>query len=489
MKMPRSLLARLTWWFAGSLLALYGVSATLVYFYASAQERQYAVLTLKSEAETVASYVADSGALDAPELAEPEHDPIPMWLRVERGGQVLAQTPGTPAVAVAATTILEQEEEPGEVVSVYYLETKPSYMVVRHRVGGKQPAGTFVEAIGSMAPLIQAKRRLGAGLFLVGLVVIPLSALGGRALAQQALRPIQDLVVSIRGIDPRVADSEGRRRLPEGGVEEVAVLSTSFNALLGRLEENVDRMRRFTADASHEIRNPLSVLRTGIEIALRRERPSAEYQALLRENLEEIGRLHAVVEGILLLARGDRGRPGQEVLASRSPLDLGELVRSAAGFFSAYAAERGIRIETETGPGLEVDGDAALLRLAVFNLLDNALKHSPDGETVRVEVQAREDAGTVAVVVADHGPGVPPEDRGRVFERFFRGGPASGSGVGGIGLSVVRWVAEAHGGTARLLESARGAAFEVELPAQGAKAVLSTSPGSTSLSAETAGRS
>lgn len=457
MKTRGSLLARLTWWFAASLLALYGISATLVYLYASAQERQYAVLTLKTEAEAVAAYVADRGALDAPELAEPESDPIPMWMRVEKNGHVLAETPGTPAQAVAATAALEPEER-GPVVSVFYLRTKPSYMVVRHRVGGKQE-GTYVEAIGSMAPLIRAKQRLGLGLFLVGLVVIPLSALGGRGLAQQALRPIQGLVVSIRGIDP-----EGHQRLPEGGVEEVAILSSSFNALLGRLEENVGRMRRFTADASHEIRNPLSVLRTGIEIALRRERPAAEYQELLRENLQEIDRLNTVIEGILLLARD---MPAQGLHLNRSLLDLGELVRATAAFFSAHAAERGVTIQTEAGPGLRISGDAALLRLVVFNLLDNALKHSPDGETVRVEVRPqppRTAAGMVAILVADHGPGVRPEDRDRVFQRFFRGGPASGSGVGGIGLSVVRWIAEAHGGSARLLDTERGAAFEVDLP-------------------------
>lgn len=454
MRAPRSLLARLTWWFSGSLLALYGISATLVYLYASAQERQYAVLTLKSEAEAVAAYVADSGALDAPELAAPETDPIPMWMQVTRHGRVLAQTPGTPARAVAASGRQEPEEN-GAVVSVYNLRTKPPFMMVRHRVGGKQE-NTYVEAIGSLAPLTRAKQRLGLGLLLIGLVVIPLSALGGRSLARQALRPIQDLVLSIRGIDP-----EGRQRLPEGGVEEVAALSSTFNALLGRLEENVGRMRRFTADASHEIRNPLSVLRTGIEVALRRERPPAEYQELLRENLQEIDRLHTVVEGILLLARG---LPGEALPTHRAPLDLGELARATAAFFADHAAERDAVIETEAEPGVEVMGDAALLRLVVFNLLDNALKHSPDGGTVRVRVEPREEAGTVAIVVTDEGPGVPAEDRGRVFERFFRGGPASGTGIGGIGLSVVRWVAEAHGGTARLLESARGAAFEVELP-------------------------
>lgn len=452
MKRSGSLVARLTWWFAISLLALYGVPALLVYFYASAQARQYAVLTLKTEAEAVASYVARTGAFDAPELREMEEEPIPMWLRVTRDGRILARTPGAPALASQP-----DPERAGLVVDVLFLPTRPPYVLVRHQVGGGSK-GTYVEAIGSMAPLLHAQRRLGAGLLVVGLVIIPLAALGGRALAQRALRPIGDLVSSIRGLDPNRLDR--RLPLPEGGAEEVAVLSRAFNSLLDRLDENVERMRRFTADASHEIRNPLSVLRTGLEIALRRERPPREYQELLRENLQEIDRLHAVVEGILLLTRNT---PGDELRLAREPVDLGELAGATAAALAAYAAEQGVRIETTAEPGLVVSGDAGLLRLIVFNLLDNALKHSPPGETVRLEAHRRDGAATL--VVADRGPGVRPEDREKVFERFFRGGPASGTGVGGIGLSVVRWVAEAHGGAARLLETEKGAAFEVVLPA------------------------
>lgn len=450
MKAPGSLLGRLTWWFAAALVALYGLPAILVYLYASTQARQYAVLTLKTEAEALASYVAETGALDAPELAEAEDAPIPLWMRVIQDGRVLARTPGTPAVASSA----EPADSP--VVSVTFLPTRPEYVIVRHQVGGGR-AGMFVEAVGSMEPLIKAQRRLGAGLFLVGLVVIPLAALGGRALARRALRPIEDLVTEIRGLDP--TGLQERLHLREGVVEEVAVLSSSFNLLLGRLEESVERMRRFTADASHEIRNPLGVLRTGLEIALRRDRTAGECQHLLRENLEEIERLQAVVEGILLLARDG---PGHELRITRSPVDLATLVRATAAFFAPSAGERKVRIDEQVQPGLTVMGDAALLRLAVFNLLDNALKHSPEGEAVRVEAARRN--GNVSLVVADRGPGVRPEDREQVFERFFRGGPASGSGVGGIGLSVVRWVADAHGGSANLLESDRGAVFEIVLP-------------------------
>ncbi len=179
-----SLVARLTWWFAASLLALYGVPALLVYFYASAQARQYAVLTLKTEAEAVASYVAESGALDAPELREMEEAPIPMWLRVTQDGRILAKTPGAPALAS-----LPEPDRADLVVDVLFLPTKPPYVLVRHQIGGGRK-GTYVEAIGSMAPLLRSQRRLGAGLLLVGFVIIPLAALGGRALAQRALRPI-----------------------------------------------------------------------------------------------------------------------------------------------------------------------------------------------------------------------------------------------------------------------------------------------------------
>jgi signal transduction histidine kinase len=446
-----TLVSRLTWWFGISLLALYGLPATLIYLYESLQARQYAVLTLKTEAEALASYVAHSGALDAPELREPEEAPIPMWLRVSRNGRVLAQTPGTPTLAA--------DEGPQEVVSVFY---GSRYIVVGHDVGGARP-GLWVEAIGSTEPLQREQRRLGAGLLLVGFVVIPLAALGGRALAGRALRPIGGLVEAIRGIDPERL--HGHVELPEKGVEEVAVLARAFNALLHQLEENVERMRRFTADASHEIRNPLSVLRTGLEIALRRERSLPEYQELLRENLREIERLHAVVEGLLLLAR-DGSREGPRI--ARAPVDLSEVVSDTAGSLAASAAEFGVRIDVSTGPDCTVAGDAGLLRLVVFNLLDNALKHSPEGESVRVEVARRN--GDAALRVADRGPGVRTEDRGRLFERFFRGGPAAGTGVGGIGLSVVRWVAEAHGGSVRLLDSERGAVFEVVLPCDGGAA-------------------
>jgi signal transduction histidine kinase len=334
---------------------------------------------------------------------------------------------------------------------------KGPYLVVRHVVGGTL-RGAAVEAIAPTASLRAAQYQLAGSLGLIGLVVIPLAALGGRLLARRALRPIDGLVGRIRALDSsRLGD---RLALPEGAVQEVAVLASAFDDLLGRLQTSVETMRRFTADASHEIRNPLSVLRTGLEVALRRPRQNEEYRTLIQENLRELERLQAVLEGLLVLARDV---PGTEYPLARVPVDFSHLIEQTADGFGTVAAERGIRIEEAIDPALQVEGDPQLLRLVVFNLLDNALKYSPSGETVRLEASAGDTE--VTLLVADRGPGVAPEDRERLFGRFFRAEPASRPGVGGLGLSVVLWVTELHGGKVRLLDTDQGAAFEVTLPA------------------------
>jgi two-component system OmpR family sensor kinase len=446
----RTLRSRLAWWFAGALLLLYGAAATMGWLYAYSTERQFAALTLKTEAEGLAQFVAASGRLDAPELEELEEAPLPMWMRVLRDGVIVAATPNAPAVAP-----ISPSEAAGRVVVVEF-NRGGAWLVVRHAV--THPGGPLaVEAIGSLEPLKSRERALAGGLALAGLVVIPLAAIGGRALAGRALRPLAGLVEDIRALDPGRPDS--RLSAPLGTVEEIEVLTAAFNDQLSRLEAVLESMRRFTADASHEIRNPLSVLRAGIEIALRRERDPEEYRRLLRENLQEIERLQAVVEGLLALAREVPGRP---YTIARQPVDLSELVETAVGGFEVVASERGVAFDVEAEPEVVVSGDANLLRLVIFNLVDNALKHGPAGEPVSIRV-ARAGA-SARVVVADRGPGVPAEERERLFERFYRAAESGGAGTGGLGLSVVRWVTELHGGAVRLVDGEGGCVFEVPLP-------------------------
>lgn len=443
------------WWFAATLVTLYGVIAVSVYLLTRSQAQRDAQLILKSEAETVASYIGSTGRLDPPELAEPERVPFTIWIRLFDGDRLLAATPGVPDLPPEPPADSRNTSD-----SARTLGGPDPLLLFQHDVGGKLP-NLRVEAVGRVAPILVAQNRVLSGLLLGGLVVIPIAALGGRLLAARAMRPVDHLVDAIRWLD---SDRLSDRLYLEGGmVDEIAVLTAAFNELLSRLESSVEAMRRFTADASHEIRNPLSILRTGFEVALRRPRSAAEYESLLRRHLQDIDRLQRVVEGLLAFARQE---PGREATLVRQRLDFSRLVQGAVESFAEFAAERQVRFTCAIAPGLEVQGDEALLRLIGFNLMDNALKHSPEGAPVAITVEARGDL--VRLVVADQGRGVSAEDRPQIFNRFFRSDLESGrSGVGGLGLSVVRWVSERHGGKVRLLDSSPGAAFEVLLPVAG----------------------
>jgi signal transduction histidine kinase len=447
----RSLRSSFTWLFAATLVLLYGVAAAAIWLHSRDSDRQYAILTLKAEGESVAGYLATTGRLDAPEFRAPEETPFPIWFRLLKGGRVLAQTPGSPELPIKRTGPSKHDA-----AAEWSPIIRGPYITLYHEVGGPME-GAILQVIAPTSSFQLAERRLAAGLFLIGLVVIPLAALGGRQLAQRSLRPIDELVSGIHALNSgRLGD---RLDLPPKVVDEVAVLATAFNDLLERLEASVEMMRRFTADASHEIRNPLTVLRTGLEVALRRPRDAGEYRTLIEENLQEILRLQAVLEGLLALAREVPGSPS---VLRRTPVDFSRVLVDTAGKFATVAAERGVRIIEKIEPDLSLEGDVQMLRIAVFNLIDNAVKHSPSGESVEITARAHE--GGIELRVADQGPGVAPENRERLFRRFFRADRASGPGIGGLGLSVVRWVTESHGGHVRLLDTERGATFQVDLP-------------------------
>lgn len=439
--------------FALALFVLYGIVATAVWRSEANASRQFAALTLKNEAEVLASYLAASGRLDAPELESAEEEPMKIWLRVRSGDRIVAATPGTPDLPVDPST----DDE--EVVQVASGGPLGRYLLVGHSVGGRgrKIGGDLVaEAIGSLDLVLAAERRLGLGLGVLGLVVIPIAALGGRLIARRSLAPISSLVQEIRQLDASTPAS--RLSVPEQSVEEVAVLTVAFNDLLDRLARSLETMRRFTADASHEIRNPLSVLRTGIEVALRRDRPADDYRELLAENLQEILHLQAVLEGLLALARAE---PGKEPQLRRREVDLQVLAAETVDRLAAISAERGLEIQNDVAAGLSLLADEQALRLVLFNLLDNALKHGTASEPVRIAAVA--EPARILLRVSNGGPPIPPEQRAHLFDRYFRG-DSSRPGIGGLGLSVVRWAAEAHGGSVRLDESAPGTCFEVALP-------------------------
>jgi signal transduction histidine kinase len=218
------------------------------------------------------------------------------------------------------------------------------------------------------------------------------------------------------------------------------------------------RQREFAADASHELRTPLTVIRASVEHLRRnRERPVAEVGDALTDIDAEVEHLTTLVEELLLLARSDSGA----VTLERMPLDLGDVAAEATAALAQPAADAGVRLEVDPEPAVAV-GDPARLRQLVTILVDNAIRHSPRGATVRVVVRAKPDAATLAV--DDGGPGVAPGDRERIFDRFWRA-PGSPDGGTGLGLSIARWIAEHHGGVIAVgVSAAGGARFEVSIP-------------------------
>jgi two-component system OmpR family sensor kinase len=295
---------------------------------------------------------------------------------------------------------------------------------------------------------------LGASVAILGGVVVT-----GAFLSAGALRPIDRIVTMAR----RIGDSTLRERLPHPGTQdEVGRLVVTLNQMLERLERSFETQRRFTADASHELRSPLSRLRAELEVALRRPRNAAEYEDVLRSSLEEVERLARLTEALLTLVRLDAGE-GRE--PASEPLVLAPFVDEELKRFAPGAERRRVRMLREPAPPVAVNVGRDALRLVVANLLDNAVKFCvPDGQ---VTVTIRQEERDALLTVADTGPGIPAEEHPRLFERFYRGSAAGSPDTPGVGLglAICHSIIEAHGGRITV-DSApgRGARFTVSLP-------------------------
>lgn len=298
------------------------------------------------------------------------------------------------------------------------------------------------------------------------LILIPLllvcAASGGYFLATRSLAPVSAMAARAE----EISATNLRERLPVWGGQELAGLARVVNDLLGRLEQSFTQQRRFMADASHELRTPTAILRTEADVTLAQEhRTEEEYRASMMIIRDAARRLTRIVDDLFLLARADSG----SVAARRESLYLEELVYEATRAVRPLADSRNVRVELGEVIEAPFDGDADLLGRLLLNLLDNAIKHSPAGGVVAVGMARH--GGRYAISVVDAGPGVPAEDRERIFERFVRldsaradGESARPSGAG-LGLAISRRIAEAHGGTLDLLDSRPGhTEFRVTLP-------------------------
>lgn len=296
------------------------------------------------------------------------------------------------------------------------------------------------------APLVSRDdmvARITLSAILVTVLVALASLLGSWWLAGRAVRPVHEVIDQAAELG---AGSLGTRISAYADTVEYRRLVDVLNHMLGRLQRAFEIQKRFTADASHELRSPLTVLRGEMELALRRERAPEEYREVLNSSVEEVSRLTRITENLLTLARSDAG----SIRPEARRVDVREVVERITDRLEPVAAERGVRIELAGASSLSACVDPGLVGQVVWNLVENALKFSPRGEAVEVHVglEGPSPDGPVRLSVLDRGPGVGdrPEE---LFERFFREDPARTRGGSGLGLAIVEAIALAHGGSAR----------------------------------------
>jgi heavy metal sensor kinase len=311
----------------------------------------------------------------------------------------------------------------------------------------------------SAEPAEATLRRLAAALAGLSAGVWLLAALAGRWLARRALAPVTRMAAAARAMTP----DHPAGRLPEPGTgDELDDLQRAFNDLLCRLHEALERQRRFTGDASHQLRTPLTAMLGQVEVALRRDRPPEEYREVLARVRAQAGHLHRIVEALLFLARAD----AEACLDACEVADLREALPAAAARWSGHPRAGDLRTEVVAGGPFLARAQPLLLGQLLDNLLDNAFKYSEPGRPVVLRL--RRDGGAVALDVEDAGRGIAGDELAHVFEPFYRSPESRRRGLPGVGLglAMVQRIAAALGGTVAVKSTeGAGSRFTLTLPA------------------------
>jgi len=479
-----SIRGRMTVWYASALILSIAVFAVVLYFSRRSATYQDLDRRIQSEADLTAGILAESfharGVLvekdtaGRPVLVQEVAavlEVVPDYLLVtSRDGRLLFASPDARALTFAEFEQLNAiTRPPPPEPSASHLpgrfRIEPNGPTLHYVVRAVPDAGEQFGAIFAGANTRSAELRLEQLLttiliaFVVG--VIP-AILVGRWIAERALEPVDRMITEVREI------TDGRslhRRLPVPlAQDELARLAATLNQMMTRLERSFAALRRFTADASHELKTPLTVVRAGVERAITRPDTAPETLAALEETLQEVNRMTELLDSLLTLARADEGRAELH----REPVDLRQILEEAGetGELLAEHAGVGIDIRLPAEP-VVVSVDRSRVRQLALNLIENAVKYTPRGGQVSVELGSSN--GRAVFTVADTGIGIAPGDLPHVFDRFWRADSArtrtSERAGTGLGLAICKWIAEAHGGTIEVQSRpGRGTTFTVGLP-------------------------
>jgi heavy metal sensor kinase len=461
----RSLSFRLVAWYAG-LLTLVFLLLGAVMFAVVANDLQSSmrndqIRRAQQISDTLLKGISHSDestlATSVEDLYAPEAND--RFIRITRGdGTVLFESRASRNLRLAS-----------EIPPLRRQPASPSWREVRLPEGGSLVIGTVihrsangtpyaVEVGARTAPIDAALGRLLAALATGLPIAVAIAVSGGFLLVHRSLVPMERIARKAEAITQHNLSE----RLPvERTGDELERLSLSLNHMISRLEEAVQGSKRLVADASHELRTPLTVMRGELESMAADPQTSRGTREMLASLLEEVERLAAVVEGLLALSRLDTG----EASAAWVKFDLAELVATTADQMSLLAEDRSISVTCDAPQRVIVEGNRARLKQVVVNLLDNAIKYTQKGGTVRLTVASQN--GRPVLEVSDTGIGIPPEALPHVFERFYRveRSRSREQGGAGLGLSIVKSICAAHG-AAVAVESTpdQGSRFCIRFP-------------------------
>jgi heavy metal sensor kinase len=375
---------------------------------------------------------------------------------VFEGNKLLASnTPlkGTELLAVVADAAAAEEPEVRTALPRYGRDGTRA-VARKFAIDGRQYVLLAAESLHSVKADLGAMRHV---LFLALPLIVLIAGAGGFLLATKNLAPLRWMAEQARSI----TDKNLHNRLEIGAAnDELTMLADSFNELLSRLDGSFETMRRFVADASHELRTPLAVIRGEADVALDHDRGPAEYKESLAVIQDEARRLTRLIDDLLNLARADAGHVSLYV----EEFYVNDLLAECCRSIQTKAIAKKIDLECRCPEDVAYRGDQELIRRLMLNLIENAIRYTPEGG--RVQIKAEDSPGELRIQVADTGIGIPPETATHVFERFYRGDQARSrqNGGFGLGLSIVKWIAESHNGSVELSSKpGLGSTFTVSL--------------------------